>query len=36
MVTTSDLAVQSDGLHLTQAGYVTLGVRMADAMYPML
>lgn len=32
-VNTDDLPFQADKLHLTTAGYVTLGERMADAMY---
>lgn len=36
MVTTSDLPVQADKLHMTQAGYVTAGQRIADAMASLL
>lgn len=32
MVTTSDLPVQADKLHMTQASYITAGQRLADAM----
>lgn len=36
MVTTSDLPVQADKLHMTQAGYITAGQRMAVSMDSLL
>ena len=36
MVTTGDLALMSDGIHLTTAAQMILGRRLAQAMYDLL